>query len=176
MKKIIYISLLCALGLYAEELKVFSENFRADQPKGVSVFTGKVVVTKGLDELNASKVTIYTDSNRKPTKMVAEGDKLVGFCALHIHSHKLAEIRSMIIDSDYRGKNIGSELVNKVCQEGSLLGLKEVLALTYQKHFFERLGFIEIPKESIPEHKIWADCIKCKLFPVCNEVSLIKTL
>lgn len=74
MKKIIYISLLCALGLYAEELKVFSENFRADQPKGVSVFTGKVVVTKGLDELNASKVTIYTDSNRKPTKMVAEGD------------------------------------------------------------------------------------------------------
>ncbi|MDP3120143.1 MAG: lipopolysaccharide transport periplasmic protein LptA [Sulfuricurvum sp.] len=74
MRKIIYISLLCALGLYAEELKVFSENFRADQPKGVSVFTGKVVVTKGLDELNASKVTIYTDSNRKPTKMVAEGD------------------------------------------------------------------------------------------------------
>jgi amino-acid N-acetyltransferase len=82
----------------------------------------------------------------------------------------------MIIDSDYRGKNIGSELVSRVCQEGLLLGLKEVLALTYQKHFFERLGFIEIPKESIPEHKIWADCIKCKLFPVCNEVSLIKTL
>lgn len=74
MKKIIYISLLWVLGLYAEELKVLSENFKADQPKGVSVFTGKVIVTKGLDELNASKVTIYTDSNRKPTKMVAEGD------------------------------------------------------------------------------------------------------
>jgi amino-acid N-acetyltransferase len=48
--------------------------------------------------------------------------------------------------------------------------------LTYQQRFFERLGFEEIPKESIPEHKIWADCIKCKHFPVCNEVSLIKTL
>ncbi|PHQ55600.1 MAG: GNAT family N-acetyltransferase, partial [Sulfurimonas sp.] len=34
----------------------------------------------------------------------------------------------------------------------------------------------EIPKESLPEHKIWADCIKCKHFPICNEVSLIKTL
>lgn len=74
MKIIIFISLLFLFGLYGEELKVLSESFRADQPKGVSVFTGKVVVTKGLDELNASKVTIYTDSNRKPTKMVAEGD------------------------------------------------------------------------------------------------------
>jgi lipopolysaccharide export system protein LptA len=74
MKIILFISFLFLFGLYGEELKVLSENFRADQPKGVSIFTGKVVVTKGLDELNASKVTIYTDSNRKPTKMVAEGN------------------------------------------------------------------------------------------------------
>jgi lipopolysaccharide export system protein LptA len=60
--------------MHADELKVLSDNFRADQPKGVSIFTGNVIVTKGHDELNASKVTIYTDSNRKPTKMVAEGD------------------------------------------------------------------------------------------------------
>jgi amino-acid N-acetyltransferase len=126
-----------------------------------------VILPRTDDEI-ATNIRSYT--------LAMDGDKLVGFCALHIHSPKLAEIRSMIIDGDYRGKNIGSELVNKVCQEGSLLGLKEVLALTYQQHFFERLGFIEIPKESIPEHKIWADCIKCKLFPVCNEVSLIKTL
>lgn len=131
-------------------------------------------------EIESGVILLRTDdeiaTNIRSYTLAMDGDKLVGFCALHIHSPNLAEIRSMIIDSDYRGKNIGSELVNKVCQEGSLLGLKEVLALTYQKHFFERLGFIEIPKESIPEHKIWADCIKCKLFPVCNEVSLIKTL
>jgi amino-acid N-acetyltransferase len=105
-----------------------------------------------------------------------DGEKLVGFVALHIHSPKLAELRSMIIDQNYRGQNIGTELVEKACEEGRRLGLKEVLALTYRQRFFERLGFVEIPKESIPEHKIWADCIKCKHFPVCNEVSLIKTL
>lgn len=65
---------LCVLSLYAEELKVLSENFRSDQPRGVSIFTGHVIATKGADELNASKVTIYTDNNRKPVKMVAEGD------------------------------------------------------------------------------------------------------
>ena len=45
-----------------------------------------------------------------------------------------------------------------------------------KKEFFEKNGFVEIPKENIPEHKIWADCIKCKHFPICNEISLIKTI
>jgi amino-acid N-acetyltransferase len=108
--------------------------------------------------------------------LAMDGEKLVGFCALHIHSPNLAEIRSMIIDGEYRGRHIGSELVDKACEEGARLGLGEILVLTYQQRFFENLGFIEIPKESIPEHKIWADCIKCKHFPICNEVSLIKTL
>ncbi|MFY9141377.1 N-acetyltransferase [Sulfuricurvum sp.] len=108
--------------------------------------------------------------------LALDGEKLVGFVALHIHSPVLAELRSMIIDTEYRGRNIGTALVENACEEGRRLGLKEVLALTYQQRFFERLGFVEIPKESIPEHKIWADCIKCKHFPICNEVSLIKTL
>jgi amino-acid N-acetyltransferase len=108
--------------------------------------------------------------------LAMDGEKLVGFVALHIHSPALAELRSMIIDTAYRGQNIGSTLVENVCEEGRRLGLKEVLALTYQQRFFERLGFVEIPKESIPEHKIWADCIKCKHFPVCNELSFIKIL
>lgn len=126
-----------------------------------------VILARSDDEI-ATNIRSYT--------LAMDGDLLVGFCALHIHSPNLAEVRSMIIDSRYRGMNIGSTLVEKVCEEGRNLGLREVLALTYQKPFFERLGFIEIPKESIPEHKIWADCIKCKHFPICNEVSLIKTL
>jgi amino-acid N-acetyltransferase len=126
-----------------------------------------IILARSDDEI-ATNIRSYT--------LAVDGEKLVGFCALHIHSPNLAEVRSMIIDADYRGKDIGSSLVAKVSAEGKELGLKEILALTYKQEFFERLGFIEIPKESIPEHKIWADCIKCKLFPICNEVSLIKTL
>lgn len=101
---------------------------------------------------------------------------LVGFCALHIHTSYLAEVRSLIVKDGYRGEKIGEQLVLKSLDEGRDLGLQRVLCLTYKQSFFERLGFVEIPKESIPEHKIWADCIKCKYFPVCNEVSLIKNL
>jgi amino-acid N-acetyltransferase len=102
--------------------------------------------------------------------------ELVGFMALHIHTRDLAEVRSLIVKESYRGKKIGENLVEKSLDEARSLGLQRVLSLTYKQTFFERLGFVEIPKESLPEHKIWADCIKCKHFPVCNEVSLIKNL
>jgi amino-acid N-acetyltransferase len=103
-------------------------------------------------------------------------DTLAGFCALHIHTASLAEIRSLVVDEKFRGNKIGKGLINKSVEEAKKLGLKKLLSLTYQQSFFEKLGFVEIQKESLPEHKIWADCIKCKHFPICNEVSLIKEL
>ena len=115
-------------------------------------------------------------TNIRSYLLAYQGDELVGFCALHIHTASLAEIRSLIVKEDKRGQKIGENLVLKSLKEAKRLELKKVLCLTYKQSFFEKLGFFEIPKESLPEHKIWADCIKCKHFPVCNEVSLIKEL
>ncbi len=103
--------------------------------------------------------------------------EIVGYAALHIHSMRLAEIRSLIVDASYRGEHIGKRLVLFALDEARMLGVREdVLVLTYLPEFFMKLGFEEIPKETIPEHKIWADCIKCIHFPVCNEISLIYKL
>ena len=74
IKLISFLLPLSMLVISAEELKVISDNFQGDQQKGISIFTGNVKTTKGQDELNASKVTIYTDANKKPLKYVAEGD------------------------------------------------------------------------------------------------------
>lgn len=103
-------------------------------------------------------------------------DKIVGFCALHIFSKQLAEIRSIIIDKEYRGFGIGKKLVNFLIDEGKALGVKSIFALTYEREFFSRIGFNEIDKDKLPEQKIWADCIKCKHFPVCNEIAFIKQI
>ncbi|MDD2267343.1 lipopolysaccharide transport periplasmic protein LptA [Sulfuricurvum sp.] len=73
IRTLIILFTLTFITLNAEELKVISDNFKGDQQKGVAVFTGNVKVTKGMDELNASKVTIYTDKDKKPYKYVAEG-------------------------------------------------------------------------------------------------------
>ncbi len=58
----------------AEELQVKAESFYADEKKGISVFTGHVNIIKGFDELNASKVTIYTNKTNQPIKFLMEGN------------------------------------------------------------------------------------------------------
>ncbi len=104
------------------------------------------------------------------------GREIVGYVALHIHSVRLAEIRSLIVKPTLQGRGIGKKLVSKAIEEGASLAVQEILALTYTKEFFEKLGFHEIPKGQIPEHKIWQDCIKCKHFPICNEVAMLKKI
>ena len=103
-------------------------------------------------------------------------NKAIGVGALHIFSPFLGEIRSLGVKKEFHSKGIGKKIVNSLLKEAKNLGLKEVLVLTYEKEFFKNLGFIEIPKESIPDKKIWADCIKCKFFPNCSEIALIKHL
>jgi len=125
--------------------------------------------------LNRSDDEIST--NIRSYVLAKKEDIIVGYTALHIHSKRVAEIRSLIVDKDYRGQKIGEKLVRFTLEEAGSLGVSEdVLVLTYLPLFFEKLNFKEIPKESIPEHKIWTDCIKCIHFPICNEVALIYKL
>jgi len=121
--------------------------------------------------LNRSDDEVAT--NIRSYILAKSGDEIIGYLALHIHSLKLAEIRSLIVSEKFRGQKVGSNLIKKALNEAKELGVKEILVLTYSPDFFKKLGFFEISKETIPEHKIWADCIKCIHFPICNEVALI---
>ena len=112
-------------------------------------------------------------TNIRSYVLAKEGERLVGYTALHVHSPRLAEIRSLIVNEAFRGRSVGKEMVLFALDEARALGLEEILVLTYVPQFFLKMGFEEIAKESIPEQKIWADCIKCIHFPVCNEVSLM---
>lgn len=128
-----------------------------------------------------SGVILFRDANEmantiRSYTVAKENDELIGFAALHIYSPQIAEVRSLVVKEEYRGKGVGKALIKELEAEARKLGLSQILTLTYQKEFFENNGFVEIPKEKIPEHKIWADCIKCKHFPICNEISLIKTI
>ncbi|RDU57877.1 N-acetyltransferase [Helicobacter sp. MIT 99-5507] len=103
-------------------------------------------------------------------------DEIIAFSALYIYSMILGEIRSLIVKEDFRRKGLASLLINALIEDAKELGLKEILVLTYRREVFEKLDFKEIDKAKIPNHKIWADCIKCKRFPICDEIALIKTL
>jgi len=131
----------------------------------VSEVKNGIILERNEDEV-ATNIRSYVLAKVK--------DKIVGYAALHIHSKRVAEIRSLIVQEEFRGQNIGQDIVKFTLNEAKKLGIEEdVLVLTYLPIFFEKLGFIEINKEHIPEHKIWVDCIKCIHFPVCNEIALV---
>lgn len=74
MKHLILFGLLLTTSLLAQDLQVKSERFHADEKLGISVFEGDVNIIKASDELNATKVTIYTDDKNQPIKFIAEGN------------------------------------------------------------------------------------------------------
>lgn len=74
MKFLTILTIFLASTLIAQELKIKANQFNADEKTGVSIFKGDVNIIKGNDELNAMKVTIYTDKKHQPTKYIAEGD------------------------------------------------------------------------------------------------------
>ncbi|MFC3867972.1 N-acetyltransferase [Helicobacter equorum] len=105
--------------------------------------------------------------------IVRDNGDIVGFCALYVYSSTLGELRSLIVKENHRNKGIASALIESIKQEARDLGLQEVLVLTYKEKLFQKLGFVIIDKKLLPNHKIWADCIKCKHFPICDEIALI---
>ncbi|WP_457746265.1 lipopolysaccharide transport periplasmic protein LptA [Sulfurimonas sp.] len=74
MRYLLILSMIIQAALLSQELKIQAKSFKADENKGLSVFSGDVNIIKGNDELNASKVIIYTNKENKPTKFIADGN------------------------------------------------------------------------------------------------------
>ena len=101
-----------------------------------------------------------------------ENGAIHGVCALHILWEDLAEIRSLAVKKESQRMGIGRKMVRRCIAEAKSLGISRVFALTYQPLFFQKMGFVEIDKSSLPQ-KIWCDCIRCPKFPECDEHALI---
>ena len=104
--------------------------------------------------------------------VVENGDGLGGCCALHVDLADLAEIRSLVVREELRGKHLGAVLVNACLEEARRLGISRVYALTRVAGFFTKCGFHEIDKHDLPS-KVFRDCVRCPSFPDCDEVAMM---
>lgn len=98
--------------------------------------------------------------------------EVIACAALHIAWSDLAEVKSLAVGGEHRRQGIGEALVKACLDEARALGIDSVFALTYVKPFFEKCGFVEEDKATLP-HKIWGECYRCPKFPNCDEAALI---
>jgi amino-acid N-acetyltransferase len=101
-----------------------------------------------------------------------DGSDIIACAALHIAWADLAEVKSLAVSEEHRRRGIGEALVKACIDEARCLGIGSVFALTYVKEFFEKCGFAEEDKATLP-HKIWGECYRCPKFPNCDESALI---
>jgi len=96
----------------------------------------------------------------------------VGCCALHVLWSDLGEIRSLAVAEVAQNNGVGRRLILSALDDATALRLPRVFVLTYQQEFFERLGFVEVDKTTMPQ-KVWGECMDCPKFPNCDEIAMV---
>lgn len=108
--------------------------------------------------------------------VVAEADgAIVGCGSLCKLGDELVEIRSLGISDGYKGRGLGSMLVEQLEREARRQSLPRVMALTYEVSFFLKNGYHVVEKEIFPE-KVWTDCVNCAKQHCCDEIAVLKIL
>jgi amino-acid N-acetyltransferase len=105
--------------------------------------------------------------------VAAEDDRVVGCCALEVVWADLAEVKSLAVDVTCQSRGIGRALVTAAVDKARELGVSRVFALTLEPGFFQRMGFLEVKRESLPM-KVWSDCARCPKQDECDEVALVR--
>jgi len=107
--------------------------------------------------------------------VVEVNGKLAGCGALEIFTEDLGEIRSLVVDDQFKRHGFGRVLVERLLEEARRIGLRRIMALTYVPTFFHKVGFKTVPKETLPE-KVWGICVKCYKFNNCDEIAVLREL
>ena len=125
----------------------------------------KLMIRRSLGELYESirEFLVATDD---------EG-KILGCAALHVFWDDLAELKCLAVAEDAQGQGVGKKLVDACWVAAQELEIPSVFTLTYVANFFEKCGYSQMEKSELP-HKIWNECVRCPLFPSCNEIALIR--
>ncbi|MCC7145295.1 MAG: N-acetyltransferase [Phycisphaeraceae bacterium] len=101
--------------------------------------------------------------------------KIQGVCGLSVVWANLAEVYSLAVAPEFRRQGLGRQLVESCVEEARLLGIRKLMALTYEKPFFESLGFSVVDRQQLPL-KVWSECMRCPKNQACDEIAMIRVL
>jgi len=102
-------------------------------------------------------------------------NRVVSCVALENYGTDLAEIRSLAVDSEFRGRRAGTKLLEFALAEARRCGIARVFAVTHAPEFFVRQGFEPTSRHTLTE-KVERDCRACPKRRSCQLVAVIATV
>ena len=90
--------------------------------------------TLGGRLLNKETVMLYEDVQE--FTVAVDGNEVVGCGALHVLWEDLAEVRTVAVIEEHRGKKIGHEILTTIIERAKKLGIKRLFCLTFETEFF----------------------------------------
>jgi amino-acid N-acetyltransferase len=108
--------------------------------------------------------------------LVHEVKKRVVSCvALESYGTDLAEIRSLAVDSEFRGRRAGTKLLEFAIAEARRKGIARIFAVTHAPEFFVRQGFEPTSRQALTE-KVERDCRACPRRRSCQLIAVVATV
>lgn len=108
-------------------------------------------------------------------QVVVEDGEILGCVATDFFWADLAEVKSLAVAPNAKGKGIGRMLVEAAETDARRYGITKLFALTYEKEFFRRCGFEVVDRHTLPE-KVWRECIACDKQDHCDEIAMIRRI
>jgi len=99
--------------------------------------------------------------------VAVEAGRVVGCVAVEPYGTALAEIRSLAVGPEARGRGIGAKLLDAAMKHARQRKIGRLLAVTSSAKFFERQGFRRM-RGGMPAEKVARDCSQCSKAATCR--------
>jgi amino-acid N-acetyltransferase len=103
--------------------------------------------------------------------VATQGRRIVGCGELAPLSPRVAEVRSLAVDTSARGAGVGARLVEELESRARRQGFEQLCAFTHAPGYFTRLGFSIVPHTWLLE-KVFTDCLQCSRFGRCGQYAM----
>ena len=104
----------------------------------------KLIDTYAPQRRILSKETVTLYEAVQEFVVATDGENIVGCGALHVLWEDVAEVRTVAVNEELRGKGVGHKILEELIDRARAVGVKKLFCLTFETEFFGRHGFQEI--------------------------------
>lgn len=92
--------------------------------------------------------------------LVADLDGVIVGCgALHVMWEDVAEIRTLAVSPEVKGRGVGSRILAALIHQARIVGVDRLFCLTFETEFFGRHGFHEIEGTPV-DRDVYAEMLR----------------